>query len=187
MNRRMKVVTGVTAGLILAGIAAAGVAAAADSSGDDSADVALTGTDLSRASEAALAETGGGEVVDSEVEGEESGFEVEVNLSDGRQIEVQLDANFAVVSSDVNDEGDDGDADRDSASAATERGGAGVVTGATIVVPVRTQTTRLPDEIIVGESRDENEQDRRCHGGHYRAHPERRGERPDLRQQWRCW
>jgi uncharacterized membrane protein YkoI len=111
MNRRMKVVTGVTAGLILAGIAAAGVAAAADSSGDDSADVALTGTDLSRASEAALAETGGGEVVDSEVEGEESGYEVEVNLSDGRQIEVQLDANFAVVSSDVNDEGDDGDAD----------------------------------------------------------------------------
>ena len=110
MNRRMKVVTGVTAGLILAGIAAAGVAAAADSSGDDSADVALTGTDLSRASEAALAETGGGEVVDSEVESEESGYEVEVNLSDGRQIEVQLDANFAVVSSDVNDEGDDGDA-----------------------------------------------------------------------------
>ena len=111
MNRRMKVVTSATAGLILAGIAAAGVAAAADSAGDDSADVALTGTDLSRASEAALAETGGGEVVDSEVEDEESGYEVEVNLSDGRQIEVQLDANFAVVSSDQNEEGDDGDAD----------------------------------------------------------------------------
>ena len=61
MNRRMKVVTGATAGLIIAGIAAAGVAAAADSGGDDSADVSLTGTDLSRASEAALAETGGGE------------------------------------------------------------------------------------------------------------------------------
>ena len=111
MNRRMKVVTGTTAGLILAGMAAAGVAAAADSAGDDSADVALTGTDLSRASEAALAETGGGEVVDSEVEGEENGYEVEVNLSDGRQIEVQLDANFAVVSSDENEEGDDGNAD----------------------------------------------------------------------------
>ena len=111
MNRRMKVVTGATAGLILAGIAAAGVAVAADSGGDDSADVTLTGTDLSRASEAALAETGGGEVVDSEVEDEESGYEVEVNLSDGRQIEVQLDANFAVVSSDENEEGDDGDAD----------------------------------------------------------------------------
>ena len=115
MNRRMKVITGATAGLIVAGIAAAGVAGAADSDGDDtadvSADVALTGTDLSRASEAALAETGGGEVVDSEVEDEEGGYEVEVNLSDGRQIEVQLDANYAVVSSDENAEGDDGDAD----------------------------------------------------------------------------
>jgi hypothetical protein len=34
-----------------------------------------------------------------------------VNLADGRQVEVQLDANFAVVSSDENEEGDDGDAD----------------------------------------------------------------------------
>ena len=55
--------------------------------------------------------TGGGTVVDSEVEDEENGYEVEVNLDDGRQVEVQLDADFAVVSSDVNAEGDDGDAD----------------------------------------------------------------------------
>ena len=66
---------------------------------------------LWRASEAALAETGGGEVVDSEVEGEENGYEVEVNLDDGRQVEVQLDQDFAVVSSSENEEGDDGDAD----------------------------------------------------------------------------
>ena len=111
MNRRMKIVMGGTAALVIAGVAVAGVAAAADSGGDDSSDVAITGTDLSRASEAALAETGGGEVVDSEVEDEENGYEVEVNLADGRQIEVQLDSNFAVVSSDVNEEGDDGDAD----------------------------------------------------------------------------
>jgi uncharacterized membrane protein YkoI len=111
MNRRMKIVIGATAAVVLAGMAAAGVATAADSGGDGSPDVAITGTDLSRASEAALAETGGGEVVDSEVEDEENGYEVEVNLDDGRQIEVQLDANFAVVSSDVNDEGDDGDTD----------------------------------------------------------------------------
>ena len=73
----------------------------------------LTGTALDRASEAALAETGGGEVVDSEAE-EESGYEVEVNLDDGRQIEVQLDANFAVVGSAENEEGDDtGEVDDD--------------------------------------------------------------------------
>jgi uncharacterized membrane protein YkoI len=109
MDRRMKIVIGTAATIVLAGVAAAGVATAAGSGGDDSPDVSITGTDLSRASEAALTETGGGEVVDSEVE--ENGYEVEVNLADGRQIEVQLDANFAVVSSDENEEGDDGDAD----------------------------------------------------------------------------
>ena len=111
MNRRTKIVIGTAATIVIAGVAAAGAATAADSGGDDSSDVAITGTDLSRASDAALAETGGGEVVDSEVEDEENGYEVEVNLTDGRQIEVQLDENFAVVSSDENEEGDDGDAD----------------------------------------------------------------------------
>ena len=100
--------------LIIAGFAVAaavgttGIAAAADT-GDDTPDVELSGDALATASEAALAETGGGEVVDSEVEDEENGYEVEVNLDDGRQIEVQLDENFAVVSSSENPEGDDGD------------------------------------------------------------------------------
>ncbi|TFV76685.1 hypothetical protein E4P39_07165 [Blastococcus sp. CT_GayMR19] len=114
MNRRVKIVIGTAAAAVIAGVAAAGVAGAADSGSDDVADVAdvsISGTDLERASEAALDETGGGEVVDSEVEDEENGYEVEVNLDDGRQIEVQLDADFAVVSSDENEEGDDGDAD----------------------------------------------------------------------------
>ena len=111
MNRRWKIVIGTAAAGVIAGVAAAGVAGATDLPGDDSSDVAITGTDLERASEAALAETGGGEVVDSEVEDEESGYEIEVNLDDGRQVEVQLDADFAVVSSEENDEGDDGDTD----------------------------------------------------------------------------
>jgi len=112
MIRGMKIVLGTAAAAVIAGVAAtAGVATAADTGSDDSADVAISGTDLDRASEAALAETGGGEVVDSEVEDEENGYEVEVNLDDGRQIEIQLDADFAVVSSDENEEGDDGDAD----------------------------------------------------------------------------
>jgi uncharacterized membrane protein YkoI len=109
MNRRMKIVIGTAAGVVIAGVAAAGVATAADLGGDDAPDVAISGTDLTRASEAALAETGGGEVVDSEVE--ENGYEVEVNLDDGRQIEVQLDGNFAVVAGSENEEGDDGTAD----------------------------------------------------------------------------
>jgi hypothetical protein len=94
--------------VVFSGIGA-GIASALGS-GDDMPDVPLSGTALEEAGRAALAETGGGTVVDSEVEGEENGYEVEVNLADGRQMEVQLDQNFAVVSSSVNDEGDDGDA-----------------------------------------------------------------------------
>ena len=112
MNRGKKIVLGTAAAAVIAGVAGAtGVATAADTGSDDSADVAISGTDLDLASEAALAETGGGEVVDSEVEDEENGYEVEVNLDDGRQVEVQLDADFVVVSSEENEEGDDGDGD----------------------------------------------------------------------------
>jgi uncharacterized membrane protein YkoI len=113
MNRRTTFVLGTAAAAAAAAIAfgAAGIAAAADTDGDDSPDVALTGSSLDQAGEAALAETGGGEVVDSEVESDENGYEVEVNLDDGRQIEVQLDENYDVVSSSENEEGDDGDAD----------------------------------------------------------------------------
>ena len=113
MNRRVKIVIGAAAAAVIAGIAAGGAALAADSGGADGSDAPLTGTSLDRASEAALAVTGGGVVVDSEAE-EESAYEVEVNLDDGRQIEVHLDANFAVVNSSENEEGDDtGEVDDD--------------------------------------------------------------------------
>ena len=111
MPRRTKIAIGIAAGVAAIGFAVTGVASAAGPGEDDSPDVPISGSALTRASEAALAETGGGEVVDSEVEGEENGYEVEVNLDDGRQIEVQLDQDFAVVSSSENEEGDDGDAD----------------------------------------------------------------------------
>ena len=115
MNRRVKIVLGTAAAAVIAGVVAGGAALAADSGGADGSDASLSDTELSgtaldRASEAALAETGGGVVVDSEAE-EEGAYEVEVNLDDGRQMEVQLDASFAVVSSEANAEGDDGDAD----------------------------------------------------------------------------
>jgi hypothetical protein len=72
--------------------------------------VAITGTALQRASAAALAETGGGRVTGTEVGDEESYYEVEVTLEDGRQVDVQLDEDFSVVgsSSDVEDSGEDG-------------------------------------------------------------------------------
>ena len=89
-------------------VAALGITGAAiGSSDDDSTQKPITGTALQKASEAALAETGGGKVTETEVDDEESKYEVEVTLPDGSQVDVQLDENFAVVGTKVDSEDDD--------------------------------------------------------------------------------
>lgn len=96
------------AGAILALAAGAGAAAVGASASDDS-EAPITGPALQRASEAALSHLGGGRVTDTEVGDEESYYEVEVTLSDGRVVDVQLDEDFVVVgaSDDVNEDGDE--------------------------------------------------------------------------------
>jgi uncharacterized membrane protein YkoI len=90
--------------VVTLGAASAGIAIAAG--GDDHAtETPITGTDLQKASAAALEATGGGRVTGTELGDEESYYEVEVTLENGRQVDVQLDKNFNVVSS---------EADRDS-------------------------------------------------------------------------
>ena len=74
-----------------------------DGPGEDGAegpDQPITGPDLKRASAAALAYVGEGRVTETEIEDEESYYEVEVTLDDGRQIDVQLDEAFNVVGTD---------------------------------------------------------------------------------------
>lgn len=90
---RWIVVGGLTV-LIVGGGARVGLAAA----GDD-AETLITGPALAKASAAALAHTGGGRVTGTEQGDEESRYEVEVTLNDGRQVDVQLDQNFTFVSS----------------------------------------------------------------------------------------
>ncbi len=98
-------------GLIATAIAAVAVVAATAgfaASGDDDAgegpDTPLTGAELDRASAAALEETGGGRVTETEAGDEESTYEVEVTLDEGTQVDVQLDESFAVVSSSADSE-----------------------------------------------------------------------------------
>jgi uncharacterized membrane protein YkoI len=67
------------------------------------------GDALTKASAAALAHTGGGEVTETEVGDEESKYEVEVTLDNGSQVDVQLDENFNVVGSEGDDDGSDDD------------------------------------------------------------------------------
>jgi uncharacterized membrane protein YkoI len=103
---------GIKAAMIAGGavaVLAAGGAAIAGAAGgdDDAADRPIAGAALDRASAAALAETGGGKVTDTEME-EEGAYEVEVMRADGSQVEIQLDRNFAVLGSERDD--DEGDA-----------------------------------------------------------------------------
>lgn len=88
---------------LVTGVAGATVAATGDS------EAPITGDALERASEAAMAETGGGEVTDTEVGDEESYYEVEVTLDDGSQVDVQLDADFQVVSTEAENADEDDD------------------------------------------------------------------------------
>jgi hypothetical protein len=93
-------------GFVLIGtvvIAGAGIAGAG-SGDDDATDTPITGVALERASEAALDYTGDGVVTETEVGDEESYYEVEVTLSDGSQVDVQLDEAFNVASSEADDD-----------------------------------------------------------------------------------
>ena len=95
MNRKRMIIAGAAVAAVTA--AGAGVAVAAGAGDDDGTEVPITGEALDRASAAALAHTGGGTVSETEQGDEESFYEVEVTLEDGRQVDVQLDESFTVV------------------------------------------------------------------------------------------
>ncbi len=97
-----------TAKWIIGGAAAValvgGGAGVALAGGGDDNEAPITGTELERASAAALEHTGGGKVTETEKGDEESLYEVEVTLDDGSQVDVQLDESFAVVGSSADEE-----------------------------------------------------------------------------------
>jgi hypothetical protein len=105
MNKRTKIIGVGAAVLALSGVGA-GAALAGGGSGDaaEGPDRAIQGSALEQASTAALAETGGGTVTDTEVGDEESKYEVEITRDDGSQVDVQLDAGFNVVGSSADEE-----------------------------------------------------------------------------------
>jgi hypothetical protein len=91
---------------------------AGSSQGTEREDDQLTGADLEKATDAALAETGEGEVVDAEREDDREGdravaYEVDVKLDSGTYVEVSLDENFDVVAVEDDDADDADDADGD--------------------------------------------------------------------------
>ena len=85
-----------------AGLAVAVAAPTAAASGDS--DDELTGSTRDRAVAAALAATGGGTVLETEVGDDNAAYGVEVRLPDGRQVEVNLDRSFKVIGQEADED-----------------------------------------------------------------------------------
>ena len=74
---------------------------------DNEKEEAITGNALEKASAVALAQIGEGKVTDTEVGDEESYYEIEITLDNGDQVDVHLDENFKVISTEYEGEDDD--------------------------------------------------------------------------------
>lgn len=99
-------VISIIAVLAIAAVGGAGLAFGMASEDDEHP---ITGPALQRASDAALEHTGGGRVTDTEVGDEEGYYEVEVTLDDGTEVDVHLDENFNVLSTETDGPGEDDD------------------------------------------------------------------------------
>jgi hypothetical protein len=109
MTKRTKL-TIAGAALLTAAAIGGGIAATAGAGGDEDTPP-ITGSDLDRASAAALEATGEGRVTETEAGDEEGAYEVEVTLDDGSQVDVHLDEDFNVISSE--NDGDESGGDDD--------------------------------------------------------------------------
>jgi uncharacterized membrane protein YkoI len=107
MRRRTRWMVGAGLAVAMAG----GLVAAAAATGGDN-DQELTGATRDRAVAAALAATGGGTVVETEAGDDGAAYGVEVRLDDGRQVEVNLDESFKVISQEPDEDQPNEGADR---------------------------------------------------------------------------
>jgi hypothetical protein len=86
--------------LAVAALAGGGVAWATAGDGE----TPLEGAALERASKAALEHTGGGTVTEAESGDDGAAYSVEVRLSSGKQVEVNLDERFKVLGQEADDD-----------------------------------------------------------------------------------
>jgi hypothetical protein len=98
-RKQLWIVVGVLALALVGG----GTAIAVANAGDD--DRPLTGSNLDRASAAALEHTGGGAVIETEVGDDGAAYGVEIRLDDGSVVEVGLDQDFNVTGVGADDDG----------------------------------------------------------------------------------
>ena len=105
---RMILIAAGAAGLAVGAFGVASAAVSATDQHDDSSDSDVGGTlteaEAQEAEAAALDHLGEGSVVETEVGDDGAAFEVEVRLDDGRQVEVNLDADFNVTGTEDDDD-----------------------------------------------------------------------------------
>ena len=105
MRDKLKGVLIAIAAVAVLAVGGTAIAGAAGGGDDDATDRAISGQSLDRASAAALAETGGGKVTETEVGDEEGAYEVEVTRADGSQVDVHLNKDFKVLGSVADNDG----------------------------------------------------------------------------------
>lgn len=102
MQSRTKwVAAALAAGAVVIIAGGIGAGAALSQSGHDQE---LTGPIRDQAVDAALKATGGGTVTETEMGDDGAAYGVEVLLSDGRQVEVNLDRDFKVIGQEADDD-----------------------------------------------------------------------------------
>jgi hypothetical protein len=104
MDRKRRWIAG---GALVVVVLGAGTGLAIANAGDD--DQPLTGSALDQATAAALEHTGGGTVIETEVMDDGAVYGVEIQLEDGRVVEVALDSSFDVIGGQADDEGAGGE------------------------------------------------------------------------------
>ncbi len=105
--QRRTIRTAAAAGVVIAATAiGAGVAIASSTDVEtNDVDLPLGGTALEQATDSALVHTGGGTVIETEIGDDGAAYGVEIRLTDGSVVEVNLDAGFHVISQEIDEDG----------------------------------------------------------------------------------
>jgi uncharacterized membrane protein YkoI len=93
----------IVGGALAVALISGGTAIAVAGGGDD--DKPLRGSNLEKATTAALEHTGGGTVIETEVGDDGAAYGVEIRRDDGSVVEVSLDAEFNVIGDEADDDG----------------------------------------------------------------------------------
>jgi uncharacterized membrane protein YkoI len=146
MKKKTGIIVGVAGAIVLVG-AGTGIAFAA-TDGFERSD-ALTGADLDRASEVAIAEIGGGTVTSAERDDDGTpGYELELRGDDGLEYDVRLDDSFGVL---VVDPDDDAVRGTGSATGSTDDGTGDGTTGTADDSTTGTTGAVDPDDLVGDE------------------------------------